>query len=80
MLWFAQQYPKSQYGWLAGGFIALGILLEILQSQLPVRSGDIWDVAANTLGTVLSWGLALLGVNTLLHQFESWYLKSGDEN
>lgn len=80
MLWFAQLYPKSRYGWLAGGFIALGILLEILQSQLPVRSGDIWDVAANTLGTVLSWGLALLGVNTLLHQFENWYLKSGDEN
>jgi VanZ family protein len=80
MLWFAQLHPKSRYVWLAVCFIALGILLEILQSQLDARSGEVWDVAANSLGTVLSWGLALMGVNTLLHQFEDWYRKPGNEN
>ena len=80
MLWFAQLHPKSRYGWLAVGFIALGILMEVLQSQLAFRSGEVWDVAANSLGTVLSWGLALLGMNTLLHQFEARFLKSGNEN
>ncbi len=80
MLWFAQLHPKSRYRWLAGGFIALGILMEVLQSQLATRSGEVWDVAANCLGTVLSWGLAFMGINTLLHQFEDWYLKSDNKN
>ncbi len=80
MLWFAQLHPKSRYGWLAGGFIALGILMEVLQLQLAARIGDLWDVAANSLGTVLSWGLALMGMNTLLHQFEDWCLKPGNGN
>lgn len=80
MLWFSQIYPKSKYGLLAGSFIALGILMEILQVQLDTRSGEVWDVAANSLGTVLSWGLALMGMNTLLHQFEDWYLKSENQN
>ena len=79
MLWFAQLHPKSRYRWLAGGFIALGILMEVLQVQLATRSGDIWDIAANSLGTVLSWGLALMGMNTLLHQFEDGCLKPGNE-
>jgi len=80
MLWFAQLHHKSRYGWLACGFIALGILLEVLQSQSGSRSGEVWDVAANSLGTIVSWGLALMGMNTLLHQFEDWCLKPGDEN
>jgi VanZ family protein len=80
MLWFAQLHPKSRYVWLAGGFISLGILMEVLQSQLSTRSGDIWDVAANSLGTILSWGLALKGMNILLHQFENRYLKPGNED
>ena len=54
MLWFAQLHPRSRYGWLACCFIALGILLEVLQSQWATRSGEVWDVAANSLGTVLS--------------------------
>jgi VanZ family protein len=80
MLWFAQLHPKSRYGWWAGGFIVLGFLMEVLQSQLATRSGDVWDVVANILGTVLSWGLALMGMNTLIHQFEDWCLKPGNEN
>jgi VanZ family protein len=80
MLWFAQLHPKSRFGLLAGGFIALGILLEVLQSQSSDRIGDVWDVAANSLGAILSWGLALMGMNSLLHQFENWYLKPRNEN
>ena len=68
MLWFAQLHPRSRYGWLAGGFVMLGILLEVLQSYTGYRSGDYGDVAANSLGTALSWGLACNGMNTLLHR------------
>ncbi len=80
MLWFAQLHPRSRYGWLVCGFIALGILLEVLQSQSGIRSGEVWDAAANSLGTVLSWGMALMGMNTLLYRFEDWCLKPGNEN
>jgi VanZ family protein len=80
MLWFVQLHPKPRYVWLAVGFILLGILMELLQSQLATRSGEVWDVAANSLGTFLSWGLALMGMNTLLYQFENRYLKPGSKN
>ena len=80
MLWFAQLLPRSRYGWLVCGFIALGVVLEMAQSQIGTRSGEVWDIAANSLGTILSWGLALMGMNTLLHQFEDWCLKSSNEN
>ncbi len=70
MLWFAQLHHRSRYGWLAGGFVMLGILLEVLQSYTGYRSGDFWDVAANSLGTALGWGLAFKGMNTLLHRLE----------
>jgi VanZ family protein len=80
MLWFSQLHPKSRYVWLACGFITLGIIMEIMQSQLDNRNGDIWDVVANSLGTILSWGLALAGMNKLIHQFENWCLKFGEEN
>jgi len=75
MLWFAQLHPQSRYGWLACGFVALGILLEVLQSYSGYRSGDLGDVAANSLGTGLSWALALRGMNTLLLHFEGWCRK-----
>ena len=80
MLWFAQLLPRSRYGWLVCGFIVLGVVLEMAQSQIGTRSGEVWDIAANSLGTILSWGLALMVMNTLLHQFEDWCLKSSNEN
>ncbi len=79
MLWFVQLHPKSRYGWLASGFIALGILLEVLQSWSGYRTGDVMDVLANSLGTVLSWGLAARGMNTLFRQFENLILKPEKE-
>ncbi len=80
MLWFAQLHPRSRYGWLVCGFIALGILLEILQSQSGIRTGEVWDAAANSLGVLLSWGLAVKGMNTLLYQFEEKCLTRSEED
>ncbi|NIP99328.1 MAG: VanZ family protein [Nitrospinaceae bacterium] len=74
MLWFAQLYPRSRYGILVVAFIVLGILLEYLQSLTGYRKGDWADVAANSFGTLLSWGMALLGMNTLIHRMETRFL------
>ena len=74
MLWFAQLHPRSRYGFLAAGFMLLGIFLELVQAQTGYRSGDIADAMANGLGTLLSWALAVKGVNNLFHQFENrWW-------
>ena len=80
MLWFAQLHPRSRYGWLVCGFIAQGILLEVLQSQTGIRIGEVWDAVANSLGVILSWGLALNAMNTMLHQFEERFLRCREED
>jgi VanZ family protein len=36
-------------------FILMGLMLEILQSLGGVRQGDIFDMAANSLGVGLGW-------------------------
>ena len=76
MLWFAQLYPKTRYPILAVSFIGLGVLMELLQSQTGTRTADGWDILANGVGALMSWGLALIGVNNLFHQFENRFLKS----
>ena len=36
-------------------FILMGLMLEILQSLGGIRQGDIFDMAANSLGVGLGW-------------------------
>ncbi len=40
---------------LALAFILMGLALEILQSLGGIRQGDIFDMAANSLGVGLGW-------------------------
>lgn len=46
-------------------FVLMGLALEILQSFTGYRNGDIFDMAANTLGVGLGWLSALLLPNWL---------------
>ena len=46
-------------------FVLMGLALEILQSFSGSRNGDIFDMAANTLGVGLGWLSALLLPNWL---------------
>lgn len=51
MGWFGQLYPP---GWrLALAFVALGLVLEILQGLSGYRQASMADMLANTLGVVL---------------------------
>jgi len=57
MLWFALLYrTRLRY---ALAFIAMGVALELLQGWLGHRTADPLDAAANTLGVLLGWGVAL---------------------
>jgi VanZ family protein len=57
MFWFAQLYARRAV-W-AAGFIAMGIVLELLQGWLGYRSLEGYDMLANTAGVLLGWGAAL---------------------
>jgi len=66
-LWFCQLYEKStQQIRLALGFIAMGIVIEILQGLSIYRYFEYADMLANSLGAIL--GL-LLAQTPLKHLF-----------
>lgn len=58
MGWWLQIHRRPER--LALVFVLMGLALEILQSLSGFRNGDIFDVAANTLGVGLGWLTALL--------------------
>lgn len=63
MAWWLQIYREPAR--LALLFVLMGLALEILQSLTGYREGDIFDMAANTLGVGLGWLTALLLPNWL---------------
>lgn len=62
MLWL-RLYPTRRRDVFLGG-VAVGIAIELLQHWLPIdRSGDVYDVIADTVGLLLA-----LGVWSLSHR------------
>jgi hypothetical protein len=54
MFWFMQIYGRWPVR-LAAGFVALGIVLEIVQGLTGYRTFDVHDMGANTVGVALGW-------------------------
>ena len=59
MFWFCFLY-RIRYTRLAYGigWIALGITLEFAQGATGYRSFEVADMAANSLGVLLGWGIS----------------------
>ena len=59
MFWFCflyrYRYTRLAYGI---GWIALGIALEFAQGATGYRSFEVADMAANSLGVLLGWGIS----------------------
>ncbi|MEE9332904.1 MAG: VanZ family protein [Granulosicoccaceae bacterium] len=71
MGWFAQIYRHDLTRLiLVITFVAMGILIEILQSMTPTRQFEWLDMVANTSGVVLAWALAYTWFGGLLVKFE----------
>ena len=72
MFWFANLY-HCRHGRLsyAAIFIAMGILLEGIQSLSIARQLEIYDMLANTLGVITGYLLSLGKSATLLMWFEN---------
>ncbi|MCW8826279.1 MAG: VanZ family protein [Gammaproteobacteria bacterium] len=75
MGWFGQLYhtQKSRIGYLLG-FIAMGIGLEIIQGVGGVRYFEYGDIAANSIGAAIGWGMSRGRGADLLKLFEHWVL------
>jgi VanZ family protein len=58
MLWYAQIYAGNDRLRCALGLVGLGLAIELLQSLVPYRSADGWDLAADASGVLLGWLLA----------------------
>lgn len=71
MGWFAQYHEKTDYNYLAIIFIGQGIALEIVQTFLPDRMGDLFDILTNTTGVLMAWYLAKTSFGRLLLRFET---------
>jgi len=72
MGWFLQIYHarKAQII-LACAFIAMGVILEILQGLGGVRFFEFYDMLANSTGVLLAWSLVKTPFPQLLQYIES---------
>lgn len=68
MYWFSLLYLRQ--GRLAAAFIAMGIVIEILQSYTGYRSFEYADMVADAVGVLLGWILAQTSLRGLLHWLE----------
>jgi hypothetical protein len=58
MIWFAGLYARNRTGWIAVVVLTLGLVLEIIQSQLSYRTFDPSDLLANALGVTVGFMLS----------------------
>ncbi len=63
MLYFAGLYPRERHALVALAFFLLGAVLEVLQGTLTTtRDMNLADLAVNTLGIAVAFGVARLGL------------------
>ena len=64
--WFMQLNFRRRYIRVAVGLVAMGILIEYLQSFTRTRTADVYDALANTLGVAVGWAITLTPAGRLL--------------
>jgi VanZ family protein len=67
MFWFGMLASRRriQAGW-ALGFVAMGVALEYAQGMTEYRTFEVADMAADAIGVLIGWGLALTPARNLL--------------
>ena len=76
MSWFVQLYQRASHVLLFVLFVALGILLEVLQGQTAYRMFEYADMLANSAGACLAWVLAKTCYSQLIEALEQRFLGS----
>ncbi len=71
MLWYAQIYAgRRDRVRCASSLAVLGLIIELLQSLVPYRSADGWDLVADCVGVGLGFLLAQTRLGNMLSRFE----------
>ncbi len=70
-LWFAQLYQRRAHVQIMVLFIAMGVGVEFLQGLNPMRSFEVADMLANSIGAIAAWGLAATSFGTLLLRWQA---------
>lgn len=59
VIWFSGLFARRHFALLAVAMVALGLVLEIIQWQLPYREFELADLLANASGVVLGLGFSV---------------------
>lgn len=77
MVWFAGLYPRNRHWMLGLGLFLLGAILEVLQGTMTAtREMDIHDLAANTSGILIAYGLCGFGLANWATRVEAWLTRA----
>ncbi len=77
MLWFCQLYAAQRVR-LFGAFVAMGVVIELLQGMTGYRYFEFADMLANTAGVLVGWGLAQTALGRVLPMIERNAFAPGD--
>ncbi len=67
MLWFAGLYPRHRYLLVFLALTAYGVLMELLQAQVPNRYAEFADLLADLVGLATGWLLAFTPLSRWPH-------------
>jgi VanZ family protein len=74
-LWFGSIYPRAKYWRVALGFLAMGVVIELVQGWMQWgRQCELADVYADAAGIAIGLLLAMTPIGRCMHWFESLFI------
>jgi len=81
MLWFGFLYQSRRSVLVLGAlFVALGIVLDLLQGTTGYRSMELLDMVANTIGVLIGGLLSRTRIGLALSRLEQLILEGGESS
>ena len=78
--WFAGLYRRQRHVFIALALFALGLVLEVIQGQLPYRGFDPFDLLANAVGILLGLILAQSVLVAWCQRLEGFFLAANSSS
>ena len=72
-VWFSGQYRRPSYWRIAVALLLFGLLIEFCQFMVGYRTADWLDMAANTVGIITGFAVAIAGLGGWSQRVEDWY-------